>query len=38
MSSEEKYDVVVDVLQRHHDKLWDVSKNKGEWEIGLYSS
>lgn len=36
MSSEEKYDVVVDVLQRHHDKLWDMSKNKEEWGIMDY--
>ena len=26
----EEYDVV-DVLQKHHDKLWDMSKNKEDW-------
>lgn len=36
MSSEEKYDVVVDVLQRHHDKLWDMSKNIEDWGIMDY--
>ena len=30
---EEEYDVVVDVLQKHWDKLWDMSKNKEEWGI-----
>jgi hypothetical protein len=29
----EDYDVVIDVLQKHHDKLWDMSKNKDEWGI-----
>ena len=29
--SEEKYDVVIDVLQKHYDKLWDMSKNKEDW-------
>ena len=29
--SEEDYDVVVDVLQKHYDKLWDMSKNKEDW-------
>ena len=29
----EEYDVVIDVLQKHHDKLWDMSKNKDEWGI-----
>lgn len=33
---EEKYDVVVDVLQKHHDKLWDMSKNKDDWGIMDY--
>lgn len=27
------YDVVVDVLQKHHDKLWDMTKNKEEWGV-----
>lgn len=30
-NEEEKYDVVLDVLQKHHDKLWDMSKNKEDW-------
>ena len=30
---EEEYDVVVDVLQKHWDKLWDMSKNKVDWDI-----
>ena len=29
----EDYDVVIDVLQKHHDKLWAMSKNKDEWGI-----
>lgn len=31
MSDEKDYDVVVDVLQKHYDKLWDMSKNKEDW-------
>ena len=31
MNDEEDYDVVVDVLQKHYDKLWDMSKNKEDW-------
>lgn len=32
MTEEEKeYDVVLDVLQKHYDKLWDMSKNKEDW-------
>jgi len=31
--TEEKFDVVVDVLQKHWDKLWDMSKNKEDWGI-----
>lgn len=27
------YDVVTDVLQKHHDALWNLSKNKEEWGI-----
>lgn len=34
--SDEDYDVVVDVLQKHHDKLWDMSKNKEDWGIMDY--
>jgi hypothetical protein len=30
---EEKYDVVIDVLQKHHDKLWDMTKGSMEWGI-----
>jgi hypothetical protein len=29
----EKYDVVIDVLQKHHDKLWDMTKGSMEWGI-----
>lgn len=29
--SDDKYDVVTDVLQKHYDKLWDMSKNKEDW-------
>jgi hypothetical protein len=25
-SEEPEYDVVIDVLQKHHDKLWDITK------------
>jgi hypothetical protein len=28
---EEEFDVVTDVLQKHWNKLWDMSKNKEEW-------
>lgn len=28
-----KYDVVVDVLQKHHDKLWNISKNIDHWGV-----
>jgi len=31
--SEEKYDVVIDVLQKHRDKLWGMTKNNTEWGI-----
>lgn len=33
---DEKYDVVSDVLQKHYDKLWDMSKNKEEWGVMDY--
>lgn len=36
MNDEEEYDVVLDVLQKHHDKLWDLSKNKEEWGLMDY--
>ena len=29
----EDYDVVVDVLQQHYNKLWDMTKNSSEWGI-----
>ena len=29
----EDYDVVIDVLQKHYDTLWNMSKNKDEWGI-----
>ena len=32
----EDYDVVIDVLQKHHDTLWNMSKNKDEWGIMDY--
>lgn len=33
MNIDEDYDVVVDVLQKHHDALWNMSKDKDEWGI-----
>lgn len=33
MNPEQKYDVVIDVLQKHHDKLWDMTKGSMEWGI-----
>ena len=33
MSEEKDYDVVLDVLQKHYDKLWDMTKNNPEWGI-----
>lgn len=27
MNDEEEYDVVLDVLQKHHDKLWEITKS-----------
>lgn len=29
----EEYDVVIDALQRHYDKLWDMTKSNSEWGI-----
>lgn len=29
----EEYDVVIDVLQKHHDKLWDMTKGEHDWGI-----
>lgn len=31
--NEEKYDVVLDVLQKHHDKLWEMTKRNMESEF-----
>ena len=31
--SEEEYDVVLDVLQKHHDKLWEMTKRNMESEF-----
>ena len=31
--SEEKYDVVIDVLQKHYDKLWKMCDHHMEWGI-----
>ena len=33
MNEEPRYDVVIDVLQKHRDKLWDMTKNNTEWGI-----
>lgn len=34
--SEEEYDVVLDVLQKHHDKLWEMTKRNMQSEfIGM---
>ena len=33
MNENEDYDVVLDVLQKHYDKLWDLTKNNSEWGI-----
>jgi hypothetical protein len=30
---DDEYDVVLDVLQKHYDKLWDMSKNADQWGI-----
>jgi hypothetical protein len=30
---EKEYDVVLDVLQKHHDKLWDMTKRNMESEF-----
>ena len=36
MSDEEEYDVVLDVLQKHHDKLWEMTRRNMESEfIGM---
>lgn len=31
--SEEDYDVVVDVLQKHYDKLWEMCNSNRDWGI-----
>lgn len=34
--SEEEYDVVLDVLQKHHDKLWEMTRRNMQSEfIGM---
>lgn len=34
--TEKEYDVVLDVLQKHHDKLWEMTKRNMESEyIGM---
>ena len=33
MNDEEDYDVVVDVLQKHYDKLWKMCEHNTEWGI-----
>ena len=33
MSDDEQYDVVTDVLQKHHDKLWAMTKSNDQWGI-----
>jgi len=32
---EEQYDVVVDVLQKHHDKLWEMNHRNMNSEYGM---
>lgn len=32
---EEDYDVVVDVLQKHRDKLWEMNKSNANLELGF---
>lgn len=33
--TEQKYDVVVDVLQKHHDVLWKLTSGNSEWGWGI---
>ena len=33
MTEEHEYDVVLDVLQKHHDKLWEMTKRNIECEF-----
>ena len=36
MNEEPEYDVVIDVLQKHHDKLWEMTKRNMNSEfIGM---
>jgi len=38
MNDEPEYDVVIDVLQKHHDKLWQMTKsnmNNEFFEMGI---
>ncbi len=32
---EEQYDVVIDVLQKHHDKLWNMTRAQMDSEYGM---
>jgi hypothetical protein len=33
MNDEHEYDVVLDVLQKHHDKLWKMTQGEQDWGI-----
>jgi hypothetical protein len=33
MNDEQEYDVVLDVLQKHHDRLWALTKGNDEWAM-----
>lgn len=33
MTEDDNYDVVIDVLQRHHDKLWEITKSNMQNEF-----
>jgi hypothetical protein len=33
MMEKQSYDVVIDILQKHRDKLWDITKGNTEWGI-----
>jgi hypothetical protein len=35
-NEDQKYDVVVDVLTKHRNNLWDLSKNKEDWGMMDY--
>lgn len=36
INDESEYDVVLDVLQKHYDKLWDMTKGYSDWGIMDY--